>query len=548
MKKSLVVKILMLILVFSFLAGCGGGKGTVVGEPSATPDPVVQETDSGEAQYGGELVAYIGGDPMNLDPAILTNYNGMLIISNIGEGLVRYEAGGIGIEPGIAKTWESSEDGLTWTFSLRDNAKFHNGRTVEAADFKYSFERIVNPETMSPKAWIFSNVVGVDEFKAGTAEGISGIEAVDATTLKITLKQPMAPFVSMLASPNLSVVAKEAVEELGDDFGKKVVLAGPFQLSDWNANNEVTLTANEDYWAGRPYLDGVKYRMIGDENTRIVEFDAKQLDITWIPPQHWERYLNDAELSKGIGRADTVHTDFVAVNMEKEPFNGDARIRQAIFYALDMQTIVDYNMGRCAVADGILPSGMLASKPEAASSYNLDKAKELLAEAGYENGVPGTFEFLIPAWPNFIKTCEIYQQSFKQLGINVELKPLEDNAYNEALMNGDYTLAWGYRVAEYPDSDAYYYPLYHSANVGNGGNVARYSNPDVDKLIEAARLSSDEAERVKLYEQINAVIDSELPYIYLTHNQYFDIAQPYVKNYKPSPLDLQCFKDVWLSK
>ncbi|MEM5767988.1 MAG: ABC transporter substrate-binding protein, partial [Bacillota bacterium] len=252
--------------------------------------------------------------------------------------------------------------------------------------------------------------------------------------------------------------------------------------------------------------------------------------------------------SKGIGRADTVHTDFVAVNMEKEPFNGDARIRQAIFYALDMQTIVDYNMGRCAVADGILPSGMLASKPEAASSYNLDKAKELLAEAGYENGVPGTFEFLIPAWPNFIKTCEIYQQSFKQLGINVELKPLEDNAYNEALMNGDYTLAWGYRVAEYPDSDAYYYPLYHSANVGNGGNVARYSNPDVDKLIEAARLSSDEAERVKLYEQINAVIDSELPYIYLTHNQYFDIAQPYVKNYKPSPLDLQCFKDVWLSK
>ncbi|MEM5767987.1 MAG: ABC transporter substrate-binding protein, partial [Bacillota bacterium] len=135
----------------------------------------------------------------------------------------------------------------------------------------------------------FSNVVGVDEFKAGTAEGISRIEAVDATTLKITLKQPMAPFVSMLASPNLSVVAKEAVEELGDDFGKKVVLAGPFQLSDWNANNEVTLTANEDYWAGRPYLDGVKYRMIGDENTRIVEFDAKQLDITWIPPQHWER-------------------------------------------------------------------------------------------------------------------------------------------------------------------------------------------------------------------------------------------------------------------
>ncbi len=552
MKKILAI-LLAMVLVCGTLAACSSGTGTVV-DDSATaslptnPTDAEQEVNEGEPQYGGELIAYLGGDPTNLDPAIGTSYNAMLMMSNIGEGLIRYDAAGISLEPGIAEDWSVSEDGLTWTFNLRDNAKFHNGRTVEAADFKYTFERIANPETLSPKAWIFSNVVGTQEFQDGTADEITGIVAVDATTLQITLAEPMAPFVSMMASPNLAVVPKEAVEEYGEDFGKNVVLAGPFALGEWNANNDITIVASEHYWSEEgPYLDSVTYKVIGDENTRIIEFDAQQLDITWIPPQHWEGYLSDEEMSKEIGRADTVHTDFVVVNMENEPFNGDEKIRQAIYYAMDMQAISDYNMGRMAIADGILPPGMLASKPEATSAYNLEMAKELLAEAGYEDGVPGTFEFLIPAWPNFITTCEIYQQSFKALGIDVELRPLEDAAYNEALINGDFDLAWAYRVAEYPDSDAYYYPLYHSSNAGASGNVARYSNPEVDTLIEQARAASDEAERTALYESINEIIDAQLPYIYLTHNQYFDIKQPYVENYLPSPLDLQCFKDVWIS-
>ena len=556
-RKQALCALTALCLTASLLGGCSGaGTGTPVDQGTPTPAPATgpapvetpAQPSSGEPKYGGEIVAYIGGDPMNLDPAVLTNYNATLIISNLAEGLLRLAPAGADIEPGIAESWECSEDGLTWTFHLRGDAKFHNGRTVEAADFKYTFERIVNPATMSAKAWMFSDVAGADAFSAGTADEITGIQAPDPQTLTITLNQPMAPFLSMMASPNLAVVPKEVVEQYGEDFGKHVCLAGPFQLQEWTTNGDVVLTASEDYWAGRPYLDSVRYRVINDENTRIVEFDAGQLDVVWIPSQHWDRYRSDPVMKDYIGRADTVHTDYFVINMDKAPLNSSPELRQAIFYGLDMQAIVDYNMGRCAVADGILPPNMLGSKPTTESLFNLEKAKELLAQAGYPDGVPGTFELLIPAWPNFIKICEIYQQNLKNLGINVELRPLEDNAYNDALVSGDFEIAWGNRVAEYADSDAYFYPLYHSSNAGVGGNVARYSNPEVDKLIEQARLSTDSAEREALYNQLNALVDADMPYVYLTHNQYFDITQPYVRGYQPSPLDLQNFMHVWLDK
>lgn len=237
------------------------------------------EEASEEPKYGGTLVSYVSADPMNFDPATLTAWDQTIVAANILEGLVRLNPEGTGIEEGIAKEWSVSDDGLTWTFILREGAKFHNGREVVAQDFKYSFERIADPETASAAAWMLNKLEGFEAFQNGEADEITGIKVVDDHTLELTLSEPFAPFVSMLASASLAVVPQEAVEEYGEDFGLNVVSAGPFTLGEWNFNQDLTINAFEDYWGGRPYLDAVKFRVINDENTRIVEFDAGTLDI-----------------------------------------------------------------------------------------------------------------------------------------------------------------------------------------------------------------------------------------------------------------------------
>lgn len=202
---------------------------------------------SEEPKYGGTLVSYVSADPMNFDPATLTAWDQTIVAANILEGLVRLNPEGTGIEEGIAKEWSVSDDGLTWTFILREGAKFHNGREVVAQDFKYSFERIADPETASAAAWMLNKLEGFEAFQNGEADEITGIKVVDDYTLELKLSAPFAPFVSMLASASLAVVPQEAVEEYGEDFGLNVVSAGPFTLGEWNFNQDLTINAFEDY-------------------------------------------------------------------------------------------------------------------------------------------------------------------------------------------------------------------------------------------------------------------------------------------------------------
>lgn len=502
-----------------------------------------------EPKYGGTLVAYTSGDPMNFDPATLTSWDQTIVAANILEGLVRINPQGTGIEEGIAKEWHVSDDGLTWTFILRSEAKFHNGRTVTAEDFKYSFERIANPVTASSAAWKLNKLEGFAAFTAGEAEEISGIKVVDEHTLELKLVEPFAPFASMLASASLAVVPKEAVEELGEDFGLKAVSAGPFTIGEWNFNQDLTLNAFEDYWAGRPYLDSLKYRVINDENTRIVEFDAGTLDIAWITPAHYERLTTDPTYANSIGYAYTLHTAFLVFNMEQEPFGSNKALREAVFYAMDTQAVLELLQNRATYADRLLLPGMIGGGEKCTESpRNIELAKQKMVEAGFPDGIEEVFDVITPAWNNNIKILEIYQQNLKEIGINIKIGSMDSSAYNQARNNGQFKIAWGNIVAAYPDSDAMVYPTFYSSSAGAAGNYARYSNPEVDALIEKARASTDEAERDALYRQIDDIVLTDLPYAYLDHNIYVDICQPYVKNYCPSALDVSTYHRVWLDK
>lgn len=518
-------------------------------ESAGAPESSEAPTADGPL-YGGTMIAFVSADPKSFDPATIAFWDQSVIAPNLLEGLFRLSPDGTEIENAIAQDYTVSEDGLVWTFFLRPEAKFHNGRTVTAQDFKYSFERVLKPETASPKAWMLSKVAGAQDFVEGKASEVTGIKVIDDHTLEITLSEALAPFKGMLASVNLAVVPQEEVEKYGEDFGQNVVAAGPFTLGQWNMNSDLTINAFEGYWGGRPYLDSVKFRFIGDENTRIVEFDAGQLDNAWVPPAHWERFSTDPVYKDHMGWAHTFHTEFIAVNMEKEPFGSDVRLRQAIRYALDLDAYIESLSNRATIAHGILSPGLLGFDPDAVLYYprNIEKAKELLADAGYEDGLPGTYDVVLPNWNNVIATFSMFQANLKEVGININIVPMEFNAYLEAIDSGNYTLAYVYRVPDYADPDGFYYPLLSSTNIGTGGNWARYSNPDVDAAIEAARMTVNDDERVALYHQVDEQFAADLPYVPLMHNIYVEVVKPYVMNYTPSPMDTTMFHRVWLDK
>ena len=541
---------LYLALLGSLLIACVAAPAASTGSAPADDAQASESTESGGPQMGGVVTSFVSSDPKNFDPAAIAGWDQGVIAPNLLEGLFRLSPDGREIEPAIAESFEVSDDGKTWTFNLRTGAKFHNGREITADDFKYSFERVLNPETRSPKAWMLSIVVGAQEFQDGAAGEVSGIRVIDARTLEIELAEPLAPFKSMLASINLAVVPQEEVEKWGEDFGQNVVSAGPFSLGEWNLNQDVTLNAFKDYWNGRPYLDAVMFRFIGDENTRIIELDAGRLDMAWVPPAHWERFSTDPVFKEKLGWAETFHTDFIAVNLEKEPFGTNPKLRQAVRYALDLDAILASLQGRATVAQGVLPPGLLGFDEDAMLNYptNLDSARALLAEAGFADGVPGTYEVILPPWGNLIKLLEIYQANLKEIGINIEIRPTEFGPYMEALETGNYDLAWMYRVTDYADPDGFYFPLMHSDNLGAGGNYARYANAEVDANIATARATIDDAERARLYQAVDMQFAEDLPYIPLTHNIYVDVSLPRVQNYVPSPMDTHMFHRVWVEE
>jgi ABC-type transport system substrate-binding protein len=516
--------------------------------PAVTEAPV--ETTGACPKVGGVLVSSLSSDPKNIDPATLSAWDQTVIAPNLLEGLFRLSPDATVIENALASDYSISADGLVWTFTIRSGAKFHNGREVTAGDFKYSFERVLNPATASPKAWMLMNIVGAAEYVAGTATEVSGIKAIDDQTLELTLVEPLAPFKSMLASPSLAVVPQEEVEAWGPDFGFHVVAAGPFKLGTWNVNQDLTIDAFSDYWNGRPCVDAVTFRFIGDENTRIMEFDSQALDIAWVPPAQWDRFYNDPVMNQKLGWAHTLHTDFIAVNLEHEPFGSNVALRKAIRYALDLDAVITSLQGRATIGQSMLAPGMMGFDENAVLYYprDLDAAEALMDEAGYGDGVPGTFDVILPNWGNLISIMQIYQANLAEIGINININPLDYALYAEAMDSGNYDLAWMYRVPDYADPDGFYYPLLYSDNIGLGGNWARFSNPDVDAAILAARASSDDAERTGLYQQIEQVLAEDLPYIPLTHNIYVDISQTYVMNYQPSPVDASQYQLVWLDK
>jgi peptide/nickel transport system substrate-binding protein/oligopeptide transport system substrate-binding protein len=462
-------------------------------------------------------------------------------------GLVQFDVN-LNVVPCIANSWEASRDGLVWTFHLRQGVKFHHGREVHADDFVNTFTRILDPRTASPRAWLFERVQGAAKFRAGEAERVEGLQALDAYTLKITLSQPYAPFITLLGMAQAQVVPSEEVQRLGAEFGRRPVGTGPFRFVNWVAGEEITLEANEVYFDGRPFLDRLHYRIMPNQQTILTEFEKGALEDVDLTGHEGTPLSSDPRFS--FVRKPLLATVFLWLDTRHNPFN-NPKVRQAINYAINREAISSgIRQNRHVQARGILPLGMPGSNPDLAGyTYDPARARQLLAEAGYPEG-----KDLLPLelWTGVTNTAvlqehETIKRDLERLGIRVELITAESwKQYKTEILGkrpgAMYRTGW---FADFPDPDNFLFPLFHSQSPNN---YANYGNPAVDHLLEQARSEGDYLKRMQLYRQAEALIMADAPAVNLVYYTLEYLFQPYVRGVELNALGERYIpmEKIWL--
>ncbi len=397
--------------------------------------------------------AFLENEPQTLDPQAAQQADEFQVLYNVCEGLVSYDAKTLAPIPGLAESWKISDDGKVYTFTLRKGVKFSNGREVTADDVVYSLTRLGNPTTgTSYTSLLLNNVAGFAEMRAKDSKvtELSGVKAVDAGTVEIALTAPTASFLNQLALPGGMIVAKEAAEAEG--FNEKPVCTGPYTVQEWTRQSQLVLAANDSYWGGAPAIKTATLKVIPQQSQQVIEFEANGLDVAWVPEPDLSRIKGDETLSKELQTVPLNSIFHLRVNL-KDPVLGNVKVRQALATAIDRQTIIDTVLqGQGAPAEGIIPPGLAAYDPSYKPyEYNIEKAKQLLSEAGYPNGVEITVRTGQVETEN--RVLAAIQQQVADAGITLKIDSTEKSVYDAdrgACKMQLGTIGWG---MDYPDAD-----------------------------------------------------------------------------------------------
>jgi peptide/nickel transport system substrate-binding protein/oligopeptide transport system substrate-binding protein len=500
--------------------------------PTSSVPAFAEERRAGkEYLVNGEVYRRpLGNDPVTLDPARISDVYSRSVSQQIFDGLVQFDQT-LSITPALAESWRASRDGLTWTFTLRKGVKFHHGREVIADDVVYSFSRILDPAVKSGAADLFMGIKGAQEFREGKTKQVSGLVALDRRTIQIVLNEALAPFVSVLAVGHAKIVPKEVVEQQGEAFGSHPIGTGPFKFVSWERGQEIVLAANPDYFSGPPKLSRVVYRIFPGEqfDTMYEEFQRGNLEDSPIPTQEYHRIV--AGGNHLYVKRPMLSVRFYGFNARVKPLD-DRRVRQALIYAIDRQALIDeVFLGRYALARGILPPGTQGYNPKLKGySYDPQRARELLAQAGYPGGrgLP-----LIAIWSSVklervVREHEQIKKYLEGVGIRAEIHYLTDwPEFSKRLAEGKlpvFLYAW---FADVPDPDNFLHKLFHSRSPRN---FFGYTNPVVDGLLLQARRERDLQRGVELYRKAEQLIIDDAPIIPVWHFTYERLFQPYVRS------------------
>jgi len=434
-------------------------------------------------------VGMAAADVGQLDPDRATTTQDLPVVSWIFNGLVRFRPGSASLEalePDLAQSWEKSADGLTWTFHLRHGVKFHGTwGEMTSEDVVYSLQRAADPARSA---------------FAGDYAAVAAFEAVDPYTVRIVLKQPVAALLGLVANYHGgNIVSKKAVEAEGADFRVKPVGTGPFAFSEYRSNESVTLVANTAYFRGAPKIDKVIYRFIPADAARDLAFASGELDIVYgRQDERWvERFSKQADAVVDIVRP--AELSLLHINEAQKPLD-DIRVRQAIAYAVNRPQMIAFKGARTSVpAVSVVPAGYVGTDEQATLyPHDVAKAKALLAEAGYPNGV--TIKVIQTSLPAMLSTVQILQSQLKEAGITLDLNVVDHQSFHAEIRKDLSGLVY-YSAARFPVADIYLQQFFNSrATVGTPTAITNFSHCAVaDKEINAAAIEPDEAKQKALW-------------------------------------------------
>jgi peptide/nickel transport system substrate-binding protein len=483
------------------------------------------------AQPAGTLVVGLVAEPVNLDPAQVTDLNSNRVGRRVVETLVTFPDESTQIVPGLAESWTISKDGLQYTFKLRSGIKFHDGTPLTAEAVKFSIERQINPEHPASK-------LGKYPFANFYFGNVKAVEALSEERVAFLLKEPRASFLAILTVGAASIVSPTAVMKSGPDYPLQPVGTGPFKFVSWDRGQRVVLEKNPTYWKFPVKLDRVIYRPIVEDQARLTELLTGSLDlIVGVPADYVSQLEGGGKVAvqKQVG----AHVWYLGINNQKKPFD-DKRVRQALNYAVNKDAIVrDVLKGTGTPSRGpVLPNTWAADPALKAYPYDPERAKKLLAEAGYPNGFSTTL--WAPESGSGMQApvamSTVMQSNLKAVGVNVTLQTMEWGAFLAKLRTKEqelFALSW---MAGTEDPDLVMYPLLHSSQwTPNGPNRALYKNPKFDDLLQQARLTTDQARRASLYKEAQRILVDDAPWVFVDHEIQIAALAKRVQGFKLHP-------------
>lgn len=517
MKKNLKISfifLLVMVLTVSLFSGCSN-------ETSKESKPVEQQEgeklEETNAEKRDELVVGLSAEPATLDPHIQSGQATRVIKQNMYRGLVGFQQDEkIGME--LADSYKISDDSLVYTFKIKDNAKFHDGSDVTAEDVKFSLERIMAEDTKATFGNDFRLVV-------------DKVEVVDNKTVDIMLKAPTAPFLEMLALPESVVVSKSWTESHNNDLHANPMGNGPYTFGSWENGREIVLTAFEGYYKeGKPETKSLRFVFIPDATTRANALRTGEVDlIDYVPSNEVIAFEKEDNIILDISEAPFMMLQF---NCTSGPL-ADARVRQAIAYAVDREGVINTAfMGRGTPLYGFptrVGQNGYDGKYENYFSKDLEKAKALLAEAGYPDGFKT--KILSTSTYGFHKdTALVIQDSLKQIGIEAEVELPDWATRIERSNTGDYEILVSGTAGNIVDMD--WTTNYYLSGPTRMNSSPGFSDPEIDRLLNLGRTTLDEAERQKIYDEFRLRALEQSNFVYLNYREQVFARADYVEGFK----------------
>jgi peptide/nickel transport system substrate-binding protein len=471
------------------------------------------------------LIVVLPSFPVSLDNTMSNEFNSLMLHNNMTETLVKFDGPGFNIVPGLAESWHMP-DPQTLIMNLRRGVRFHNGDEMKASDVQFSVMRGVNSP---PVRFIHSSIESID--------------IIDDYTVRINLHIPFVPILAHLTHPGAAINSERAVRELGENFANQPVGTGPFMFHTMSLGDYIEIVRFEDYWGERPGVDKITFTVIPEGTNRLIAVETGAADIAFeISPHHLQRMRTDPNLA--YDRAAVPRFHFLGFNHQSPtalPLR-DLRVRQAITHAIDTEALVDIvyqGLGRLTHGPLVGIPGVVEFEP---LEYNLDRARQLMAEAGYPNG------FSINVWCTVdnqqeVDKAVIIQNMLAQIGIRVEVVSLEFATFLHGVTTGQhdmYVLSWN-NISADPD---YGLALWNSSNIG-GSNRFRYHNPEVDRLLNLGRQELNPVARLEIYREVQRLIVADRPAVFLLHGEELVALSPNIGGFVNFPIRISRLNTVY---